>query len=202
MLQALGLPLPEKLLSHAHWTMSQKKISKSVGNVVDPFESIERYGVDAVRYYLARVGGRFRDDTGENLWKSTRSVHQLTSCRFCFVPDWSSVQLKKYKEEIQSYIGNFLLRVTSDAMTKRIEGAPHRSLAEVFKSVLDTSTRNPNQDMIRMQLALPHKVESCLRDHEVGDALQNIVDLLRQVRDLIHFKWLISPLFLYRPIRQ
>jgi methionyl-tRNA synthetase len=69
MLQALGLPLSKKLLTHAHWTMKQKKMSKSVGNVADPFEAMEQYGVDAVRYYMARIGGRFRDDIGMNVIK-------------------------------------------------------------------------------------------------------------------------------------
>jgi methionyl-tRNA synthetase len=64
MLQALDLPLPGKLLSHAHWTINQKKMSKSVGNVADPFDAMDEFGVDVVRYYLARVGGRFRGDVG------------------------------------------------------------------------------------------------------------------------------------------
>jgi methionyl-tRNA synthetase len=59
-----SLPLPKKLLTHAHWTVSQQKMSKSVGNVVDPMQSLEKYGLDIVRFYLARVGGRFRDDVG------------------------------------------------------------------------------------------------------------------------------------------
>ena len=64
MLQALDLPLPERLLAHAHWTVNQKKMSKSIGNVADPFEAMDEFGADIVRYYLARVGGRFRDDVG------------------------------------------------------------------------------------------------------------------------------------------
>lgn len=63
-LKALGLPLQLRLLAHAHWTVEQKKMSKSLGNVADPFEAIQEFGVDIVRYYLARVGGRFRDDVG------------------------------------------------------------------------------------------------------------------------------------------
>jgi methionyl-tRNA synthetase len=61
---ALDLPLPGGILCHAHWTMNRQKISKSVGNVVDPFEVLDKYGVDSVRWYLARNGGSFVDDAG------------------------------------------------------------------------------------------------------------------------------------------
>ena len=64
-LLAAGLPLPRALLVHAHWTVNRTKMSKSIGNVVDPFEAMKEYGADSVRWYLARVGGRFRDDVGE-----------------------------------------------------------------------------------------------------------------------------------------
>ena len=39
-------------------------MSKSLGNVADPLAAMSTYGVDIVRYYLATVGGRFRDDVG------------------------------------------------------------------------------------------------------------------------------------------
>jgi len=66
-LQALKLPMPKRLLTHAHWTSSQKKMSKSLGNTTDPFQAMSEFGVDSVRYYLAKVGGRFRDDVGKCL---------------------------------------------------------------------------------------------------------------------------------------
>lgn len=66
MLLALDLPLPKVLLTHAHWTMKQKKMSKSIGNVADPMEAMDTFGVDGIRYYMARVGGRFRDDVGRS----------------------------------------------------------------------------------------------------------------------------------------
>jgi len=62
---ALVLPLPRKILAHAHWTIRRQKMSKSTGNVVDPFQILEEYGTDTVRWYLARVGGNFVDDVGE-----------------------------------------------------------------------------------------------------------------------------------------
>jgi methionyl-tRNA synthetase len=39
-------------------------MSKSVGNVVCPLAAMERWGVDVVRWYMCRVGGRMRDDVG------------------------------------------------------------------------------------------------------------------------------------------
>ncbi|MBZ0157272.1 MAG: methionine--tRNA ligase [Alphaproteobacteria bacterium] len=54
MLMALGLPLPRTLFAHGWWTVGGQKMSKSVGNVVDPNAVADRYGVDAFRYFLFR----------------------------------------------------------------------------------------------------------------------------------------------------
>ena len=54
MLMALGVNPPVKVFAHGWWTVDGEKMSKSVGNVVDPFEMAERYGVDPFRYFLLR----------------------------------------------------------------------------------------------------------------------------------------------------
>lgn len=54
MLMALGLPLPKNIFAHGWWTVQGRKMSKSLGNVVNPWEIIEKYGVDAFRYFLFR----------------------------------------------------------------------------------------------------------------------------------------------------
>ncbi|WP_100374728.1 methionine--tRNA ligase [Bacillus sp. FJAT-45037] len=54
MLMALDLPLPKKVFAHGWLLMKDGKMSKSKGNVVDPETLIDRYGLDALRYYLLR----------------------------------------------------------------------------------------------------------------------------------------------------
>ena len=54
MLMALGLPLPKQIYGHGWVIMDGGKMSKSKGNVVDPVMLAERYGVDALRYFLLR----------------------------------------------------------------------------------------------------------------------------------------------------
>jgi methionyl-tRNA synthetase len=54
MLMALGLPLPKKVFAHGWLLMKDGKMSKSKGNVVDPLVLVDKYGLDALRYYLLR----------------------------------------------------------------------------------------------------------------------------------------------------
>ena len=51
-LMAAGLPLPKRLFAHGWWTKDGEKISKSVGNVIDPLELTKTYGLDQTRFFL------------------------------------------------------------------------------------------------------------------------------------------------------
>jgi len=54
LLAAAGLPTPKRVFAHGWWTNEGQKISKSVGNVIDPLKLVEQYGLDQVRYFLLR----------------------------------------------------------------------------------------------------------------------------------------------------
>ncbi|KAG8983454.1 methionyl-tRNA synthetase [Tulasnella sp. JGI-2019a] len=96
-LMALDLPPPKNLLAHAHWTMDRQKMSKSRGNVADPFEAMRMYGVDPVRYYLMR-NAAITDDS-----------------------DWSADQIvKHYRRDLAGIVGNLLARMTSSKLLAKL----------------------------------------------------------------------------------
>ncbi|KAI8380373.1 tRNA synthetases class I (M)-domain-containing protein [Blakeslea trispora] len=92
-LMAAELPLPKQILAHAHWTMGKQKMSKSRGNVADPFQALQDYGVDSVRYYLVRDGGLADDgDYSEDMIRT------------------------RYKKDLAGQLGNLLNRATAKSL--------------------------------------------------------------------------------------
>lgn len=53
-LMALGLPLPKKVFAHGWWTIEGEKMSKSLGNFIDPRDITKQYGIDPLRYFIFR----------------------------------------------------------------------------------------------------------------------------------------------------
>ncbi len=81
MLMSAGLPLPGQVVVHGFFTVNGVKISKSLGNVIDPLDIAKKYGTDALRYFLlreipfgedgdfseAKAGERYRSDLANGL---------------------------------------------------------------------------------------------------------------------------------------
>lgn len=89
LLMALDLPLPKRILTHGHWLMDARKMSKSIGNVVNPFFAIDRWGVDTMRYFLIHSAAMESDSNYSN-----------------------EFIVEKYKKGLQGTVGNFLNRIT------------------------------------------------------------------------------------------
>ena len=98
LLLAAGLPLPRQLIAHGHWTVERAKMSKSRGNSVDPFAAIDTFGVDAVRFFLMRVGANVPADA-----------------------DYSAVHLAEFQRKfLQGQLGNLLSRVLAPKIQARL----------------------------------------------------------------------------------
>ena len=87
-LMALDLPLPKQILTHGHWTLGKKKMSKSTGNGVNPFFALERFGLDVMRWYLIHDGPTGDDASYDNI----------------FI-------VEKYKKNLQDALGNLTSRI-------------------------------------------------------------------------------------------
>ncbi len=90
MLIGLDIPLPKVLLTHGHISSKGVKMSKTIGNVVDPMEIITTYGVDAFRYYFLRHIPTM--DDGDFTWEKFETA---------------------YNNELGNELGNLVQRVAS-----------------------------------------------------------------------------------------
>lgn len=98
MLMSARLPLPKCLFVHGHITVNGEKMSKTLGNVIDPVALIKKYGADAVRYYLLREIPPTDDG------------------------DFSEEKFKeRYTADLANGLGNFAARVTALANKIRSE---------------------------------------------------------------------------------
>ena len=143
-LMALGVELPKKVYGHGWLLIGGDKMSKSKGNVVDPFVLSERYGVDAVRYFLLREVPFGSDGvyTNEALLNRTnadlandlgnlvsRTTAMITQYFGGIIPDGS------YREDID----NELVSLCEEALEKVRRDVDNllipESLAEIFKLI-------------------------------------------------------------------
>lgn len=90
MLLGIGLPLPKKILVHGHVNVGGVKMSKTIGNVVDPNQVIDQYGLDAFRYYFSRHIPT--QDDGDFTWEKFENA---------------------YNTELANDLGNLIQRVAS-----------------------------------------------------------------------------------------
>lgn len=118
MLMSAGLPLPTEIMVHGYITAAGKKLSKSLGNGVDPSELVERFGASAVRYFLLADFSPFTDG------------------------DFSEERLiSRYNSDLANGLGNLLNRATSMTVRYRdgIVPAP-ATLAEYERSLVEQIT--------------------------------------------------------------
>jgi len=117
-LLSAGYKLPKKLLVHGYLTLSGGKISKSLGNVIDPLELVDKYGAEAVRYSLLRCSVFEDSDYSEE------------------------ILIKRNNSELADKLGNLILRVSALAEKFGIEKNENKLLGKLKLSKIEKLIEN------------------------------------------------------------
>ena len=159
-LMALDLPLPRGFLTHAHWTMGNEKMSKSLGNVVSPGLAIKRYGLDAIRFFMIHDGGIVDDAKYDN-----------------------SFIVKCYKKSLQGGIGNMLSRIIKGRkwdLQKAVEAAADPSFLK------DVETGPGTAAICRLINTTAKDADQAMQSLNPRAALHIIMELVYEMNRWLH----------------
>lgn len=143
-LMALGLPLPKKEIGHGWLMFEGDKMSKSKGNVADPFLLADRYGVDALRYYLLRAMPFGADGAYTNETFLTRINADIVNDLGNLVKRTLAMSRQYFDGKVtnggEAASEDESFTAAIDALKKRVENAmdeymPNRALEEIFALV-------------------------------------------------------------------
>lgn len=122
-LLAVGLGLPKSVFVHGFITADGQKISKSLGNIIDPIELVKKYGADPVRYYLLREIPTFGDG------------------------DFSIKKFEeRYNADLANGLGNLVARVLTIAAKYKLRDTSYKADKEILDKVKNTE-KNYERDM-------------------------------------------------------
>ena len=181
MLMSAGLPTSKQILIHGFITSDGQKMSKSLGNVINPFRLVKKYGTDAVRYYLLKEIPPFKDsdfsikhfeevynaDLANGLGNLVQRVSKLAENSEFRIQN-SELQLKiqsykKYNQFINNYKFNECLQwiwKKISSLDKYIDQTrPWEKNGKELKKILEKSTRGILEIAFLLQPFLPETSE-------------------------------------------
>jgi methionyl-tRNA synthetase len=170
-LMAAGLNPPKRIFAHGWWTMNGEKMSKSVGNVVDPLALIKTYGRDAVRYFLMRETSFGNDGdfshaalVGRLNTDLANSYGNLVQRVLSFIAKTCKGQIPPFGEMTDA--DNALLGKARDVLnTIRSfihEQAIHKMVDSISKLINDTNRYVDEQKPWSLKISDPARMETIL----------------------------------------
>lgn len=180
MLLGLGVPLPKKLLVHGFVNVGGAKMSKMVGNVVDPNQIVDEYGLDAFRYFFSRHIPT--QDDGDFTWEKFETAYNTEL----------SNDLGNLVSRVSSMISRYQLGVIGEAMTGEHDMQPYRLAMDSlhFDTALDETwvmVRALNQYLESVkpwEIAKKREKDSEAEAH-LGEVLGHAASTLTQIADLL-----------------
>ena len=165
MLKSAGIKLPTEEFVHGYITIEGQKISKTLGNTVDPFDLVEKFGTEAVRYYLLREISSWGDG------------------------DFSIKRFKDlYNGELANGLGNLVARVAKLAEDAKVSLPAKKKFT--FKKAVEVNVKNYRFDLAIIGLwdevsKLDKKINEEKPWEFEGDALKKvIVPIAREIREI------------------
>lgn len=183
-LMAAGLPLPKCVMAHGWWTNEKQKISKSIGNVIDPLQLIKEFGLDPVRYYLMREvifgsDGNYSRSRLINRVNSELSnkIGNLLQRTLAFVYNNNETKIPSIgKESIDSIYESFLMKLSHQIISENSLFTKTFAINSVLENII-TLTEEAN---IYIDREAPWKLKKTdpIRMNEV---LYTLLETLRYI---------------------
>lgn len=175
MLLGLGLPLPKTILCHGMVLSNGQKMSKSIGNVVDPIEVIEKHGIDAFRYFFLRHISTFVDS--DFTWEKFEDA---------------------YNNELANDLGNLVQRLAVLAHKnnlKKVTWTLEKSTSE-YQSLMDAYEFSKAFDFVWSKIVAINKKIDDEKPWELaksGDTTKLESCLTDLITDLLDANYLLAP---------
>ncbi|MFA7216607.1 MAG: methionine--tRNA ligase [Candidatus Paceibacterota bacterium] len=171
MLMSANLPLPKSVFVHGLITSGGVKMSKTLGNVVDPYDLINQYGRDAVRYYFAREISPFEDG-------------DLTVERF----------KESYNANLANGVGNLVSRImkmSEDNLDKPIE-IPEFKLSDEYKKYLENFEINKACDLVWQEIG---DIDKYIQDNKPFKIVkENKEEGVKMIKELVSKLYMVATL--------
>ncbi len=166
MLLSANLPLPKKIFTHGHITSGGQKMSKSIGNVIDPYEVVARYGTDFTRFYLIYEIPTL--DDGDFTYERANEL---------------------YTSEFANGIGNLMSRVAALCAKAGVTLQENTSKVSISQEVIDTINTNDLRAALHVVWSKMWNLNKYLSDNEpwkmeTANLQSFLIPVVEQIRQL------------------